>query len=176
MNPDTGKMLWSFPWPTDYQVNATTPIYRDGLLFLSSAYGRGSVMLKLTSSGAERVWENKKAQSRFQSAILDGDRLYLNSEGTIQCLDWKTGELKWADKDRELRLGFGGSMVKAGDLFILLSERGKLSLARVKDSGLERLSQAKILDGQEIWATPLIYNGKLYAKGTTELVCVAVGK
>ena len=175
MDPQTGKTIWAQPWVTQTEVNSSTPIYRDGQLFLTSAYGTGSALFALSPTGAQKAWENKKAQSRFQGAILADDKLYLNSEGTILCLDWKTGQIKWTEKDSGLRLGFGGSLVKAGDKFILLSERGKLTLARLKDGGLERISQTQLIDGREIWATPLIYDGKLYVKGPADLVCVDIG-
>ena len=37
MDPQDGKTLWSIPWKTNYDVNAATPVYRDGHLFITSA-------------------------------------------------------------------------------------------------------------------------------------------
>ena len=45
LDPKTGKSLWSYPWKTSYDVNATTPTYHDGFLFITSGYGHGGAML-----------------------------------------------------------------------------------------------------------------------------------
>jgi outer membrane protein assembly factor BamB len=172
MNPDDGKTLWSEPWNTPYDVHASTPVYRDGYLFVTSAYGTGAMMLKLTPGGASRQWERKDVQSRFQPAILDRDALYVSSEGKMMCLSWPDGKPLWTDEDNKLKLGIGGSFVRLpGDRIISLGERGRLTLARATPEKLEVISTADALDGAEIWTMPLVYGGRLYLKGEQELVC-----
>jgi outer membrane protein assembly factor BamB len=176
MDPATGRTLWEHPWATSYDVNASTPVHRDGRVFITSGYGVGAAVLQLSGSGPpKQVWQSKQAQSRFQPAILDGDALYVNSEsggsGTFTCLDWNTGNVLWKD-DNQLKLGLGGSFVRIpNDRMITLGERGTLSLASVTPHGLNVISSARLLEGTEIWAVPLIYGGRLYVKGTQELVC-----
>jgi len=53
-----------------------------------------------------------------------------------------------------------------------MSDRGKLSIARATPAGVTLLSQADFLDAREVWSTPLLYAGRLYAKGDTEFVCL----
>ena len=172
MNPATGRTLWQQPWETSYDVNAATPVYRDGHLLVSSEYGHGCMMLRLSQGGAEKLWESKEVQSKFPGMILDGDALYANSSGTIKCLTWPDGKLLWAARDPKLRLGPGGSIVRfGGDRLLALSERGNLSICRATPGGIELLSQAEVLDSREAWATPLLYAGRLYAKGDTEFIC-----
>jgi outer membrane protein assembly factor BamB len=172
MNPADGKTLWSHPRETQYDVHASTPVYRDGHLFLTSHYGTGSVMLKVGAGGASPLWERKEIQSRFQPAILDGDALYLNSDGKLTCLKWPTGETLWADKSDALKLGDGGSFVRLQDQRVIaLGQRGRLTLARATPEKLEPVSGFDALDGAQIWATPLVYGGRLYVKGEQELVC-----
>ena len=52
-----------------------------------------------------------------------------------------------------------------------MSERGKLGVCRASPAGIELLSQAQLLDAREVWSTPLLYGGRLYAKGDTEFIC-----
>jgi outer membrane protein assembly factor BamB len=172
MDPATGRTLWQHAWSTSWDVNASTPIYRDGRLFLTSGYGSGAIMLQLAKEGPPtEVWKNQQAQSRFQPAILDRDSLYLNSEGKFMCLKWDDGKILWRD-DNALKLGLGGSFVRVnGDRVISLGERGQLSLAHASPEGIKVISSARLLDGTELWATPLIYGGRLYLKGQQELVC-----
>ena len=171
MHPSTGKSAWSEPWRTSYGVNAAAPIHKDGLLFASSAYGRGSVMVRALPDKVEKVWQSREVATRFNAAILDGDTIYANSEGELKALGWKDGKLLWAAKKTEFSLGMGGSIVRAGDKLLMLGERGALSLARATPGGVQRLAQAQILDGSENWATPLVYKNRLYVKGETKMVC-----
>ena len=174
INPEDGRTLWQEPWVTQYDVNAATPVYRDGHLFVSSEYGHGCMMLRLDKSGPRKLWEKKDIQTKFQPPILDGDHLYANSAGTLKCMSWPDGKIVWEAKDRKLRLGPGGSMVRVGGKLITLSEQGKLSLVEAGPDGVKLVEQDQPFDGSEIWSTPLLYGGKLYARGVDELVCLDV--
>jgi len=58
---------------------------------------------------------------------------------------------------------------------ILMSERGELSLATATPEKMEVVTSAKVFDvGSDVWTTPLIYGGRLYAKGGPEFVCFDV--
>jgi outer membrane protein assembly factor BamB len=172
MSPADGRTRWSAPWNTSYDVHASTPVYREGHLFVTSAYGTGAMMLKVTANSATKLWERKDVQSRFQPAILDGDALYVNSEGKMMCLSWPDGNPLWVDDDNTLKLGIGGSFLRLqGDRMIALGERGRLTLARATPEKVEGVSKVDALDGAQIWTMPLVYGGRLYLKGEQELVC-----
>ena len=89
-------------------------------------------------------------------------------------MSWPDGKIVWEAKDRKLRLGPGGSMVRVGGKLITLSEQGKLSLVEAGPDCVKLVEQAQPFDGSEIWSTPLLYGGKLYARGVDELVCLDV--
>jgi outer membrane protein assembly factor BamB len=174
MDPLTGFTIWEVPWDTKFAVNASTPVYRDGHLFVTSEYGKGGIMLKVTGTGVSTLWTDKDIQSKFQPAILDGNTLFVNSAGTIKCLKWPTRELYWTAKDSKLRLGVGGSILRVADKLIVLHEKGILSLAKANENGIELISQFTPTRGGQVWATPLLYGGRLYVKGETELFCFDV--
>lgn len=175
MDPETLKTLWRHEWITSWDVNACTPLYRDGHVLLSSNYNRGSIMLKLNAGAPPaKVWEDRKMRAHFQPLILDGDVFYGNDQGTLKCISWPGGEQKWEARDRNLRLMNGGSIVRVGDKLITMSERGMLSLLKATPDGYALISQVQLFQGNPIWATPLIYRGRLYAKGVEELVCLDI--
>ena len=177
MDPLTGRTLWQYPWTTSFEVNASAPIYHDGKLFVTSEYDHGCLQLALTSTGAAKIWENKSILGKFQGAILDNGYLYANSAGTLVCVDWNDGTLKWKATDTKLRLGIGGSLIRVGgDKLLLMSERGKLTVARATPQAVDPLDQAQVIDGKEVWATPVLYGGRLYAKGAQELICLDLGE
>lgn len=176
MDPASGKTLWREAWQTSYDVNAATPVYHDGHLFVSSEYNHGCMMLQLTPSGARKLWENREIQCKFQPPILDVKEgvLYANSGGTLKCMSWPDGKIRWSAR-RGLNLGAGGSIVRWEDKLVTLSERGELSLVQATPAGVKVVSQFELFDASQTWSTPLLYGGKLYAKGPDSLVCLDVG-
>jgi hypothetical protein len=72
--------------------------------------------------------------------------------------------------------GIGERPLRAGDKLILMGQGGRLSIGRATPEKFELLSTAKVFDPErdEVWSTPLLYGGRLYAKGYKELVCLDV--
>jgi outer membrane protein assembly factor BamB len=177
IDPVNGRTIWKQEWGNSVQVSASDPIYRDGNLFVTSAYGKGSAMFQLTPKGAKKMWENADVEGRFQPSILDGDYLYVNSEGTLKCLKWPQRNVVWSTRRQDTNLlGIGGSILRFGkDRMILLSQSGRLTLARVSPQGFEQLASVPdVVEGSEVWAAPAISDGKLFLKGQNELVCIDI--
>jgi len=173
MTPEEGETLWSFPWVNKAQVNAMTPKYRDGYLFIATDYQQGCMMIQLAPDGtAKKLWANKNIEQRFQPGILEGDYYYANSEGTLKCMHWPDGKIQW---ENNLRLGPGGSVMRAGDKLIVMSERGKLFLVQADPKGSKVISQKQMFDFSQVWSSPVIYHGKLYTMGKDSLVCLDIG-
>jgi outer membrane protein assembly factor BamB len=85
----------------------------------------------------------------------------------LRCLDWKTGATRWTQK------GLGvGSLISADGKLIILSETGELVVAEANSTAFKPIARAQILGGK-CWATPVLANGRLYARNTKgDLVCV----
>jgi outer membrane protein assembly factor BamB len=179
MDPATGKAIWQEEWITSYDVNATTPIYQEPNLFISTGYGKGCMMLEVSATGAKKLWESKALVSKFPQVILDRGYLYGVSDeagGILKCVKWPENKVAWEVKGAGDRMGSGGSIVRFGDDYLItLSERGRLTLAKATGQGYAKISQVKeITHGTNVWATPTIANGKLYIKGVEELICLDI--
>ena len=180
INPKTGKTLWELnePWEVEYNINASQPIVHGNRIFLTVAYKGGRcAQYEITPQGPKKQWEGKQVTGRFQPGILDNGYLYVNSEGLLKCIQWDDGKVMWSTKNSEKpMLNMGGSIVRInGDQLICLSERGKLTLLNATPQGYKKVSEVKdAVEGDQVWSTPLIYDGKLYLKGKTDLVCYDV--
>jgi outer membrane protein assembly factor BamB len=180
MDPKTGKTLWELndDWETQYKINAAMPIVHDGKVFLTCWYNNQHCGLydlnKMTKDGPAKIWEGKQITSRFQAPILDDGYLYANSEGVLKCVRWSDGKVMWPAKGSSDKLvGFGGSIVRFGGdkLICINSEIGALSLVKATPEGMEKITTLKrFVQGNQIWATPLVYNGKLYILSKDELI------
>src|SRR5207247_8385162 len=73
--PESGALLWSYPWGTDHGINVSQPVVVDkNHVFVSSGYGKGAALVEITGSGASlsarTVWENINMKNKFNSSVL----------------------------------------------------------------------------------------------------------
>ena len=178
LDPETGKTIWADDFETMYDVNATTPIFHDGRVLFTAEYATGrAAMYELTGTSAKKVWESKNLKSKFQPVILENGFVYGNDGGNLACIRWDDGKLVWRAREKDLRIGSGGSLVRVGgDKLLTVSEKkGRLSLLQATPQGYKLLAQVgEMFDADNIWASPLVYDGKLYCKGKDEFVCLDV--
>ena len=170
----SGKIQWRFPWQNSSQVNAADPVIFGDKIFISSAYGRGCALLKLSDSGVSVVWQNASMNNHFASSLyydgyiygIDGDVRYRNAK--LKCLDPKDGKVLWSEN-------FGtGSLMAAPNFLILLSENGDLVIAEATPSEYRELARSRVL-GRTAWTAPVLCRGRIFCRNVRgELVCVNV--
>ena len=165
--------------PSDQGVNVAAPIWgADNLLFVSSAYGGGSRVLRLSrgSGGtvtAEEVWANRRVRIHFGNAVRIGDRLYASNgdfgAAPFAAVDIATGDMVWRDRSVAR-----STVVGVGDKLLILDEDGTLALARPAESGLTMLAKAAVLSGRS-WTAPTLSGSTVYLRNNTEIVALDLG-
>ncbi len=98
-DPKTGKELWHAPGIEG--VSANTPLYGNGLLYLSTGYPVKRIMVINPAAAEDKklVWKYDKGTAYVPSAILYGDYYYtIGDNGAVTCFDAKTGEIKYEAK------------------------------------------------------------------------------
>lgn len=172
----TGKEQWRMKWLTEYGVNAADPIPAGpGQVFISSGYGKGSALLKLTGQPEpEVVWKSGVLKTQLNTAVLIDGYLYgLNGDAgdtaQLKCVELATGTEKWAQP----RIGTGGLIAADGKL-IVTGSKGDLYVFAATPDAPKILAQAKVLDGK-CWTAPVLANGFIYCRSSKgELVAVDV--
>jgi outer membrane protein assembly factor BamB len=166
LDPD-GQELWSFPWASDGGIKPALPVFLPPDQVLAGAsYDIGAVLVKIGANGtsAEEVWSSRFMRTHINTAVALGDHIYGFDTGTLRCLDARTGERDWAKR------GLGkGSLIYADEMFIILSERGKLVLAEATPERYRELAAHQVLEGR-CWTAPSLANRQLYLRNHTELV------
>jgi len=169
----------------ELRVNATTPILDGTDFFISTGYGFGCARLKATPGAVEAVWPagdpkslaanevknwtNKNMRNHVNSCVLVNNYLYGFDESELKCLDWKTGEVKWATKE------YGkGSVICADGKLILYGQRGKLGVAEADAAGFKEISSFQALPGKDTWANPVLANGRLYVRSLDKMLALDV--
>jgi outer membrane protein assembly factor BamB len=169
-----GRVLWSLPWETSYDVNAAAPVFvPPDLVFVSSGYDKGAGVYRLTKTAggawqAEEVWKSRVMKNHFNSSVLLGSHLYGFDNATLKCIDAHTGEEKWEQR------GFAkGSLLVADGHLVIFSESGLLALAEASPDAYVEKARAQILEGRT-WTMPSLAGGTLFLRNQAEMVALDV--
>jgi outer membrane protein assembly factor BamB len=168
LTPDGGRLLWEYPWRTEYDINAAQPIVvSDTRLFVSSGYGSGAAVIEIAREGAtftvREVWRNIRMKNRFNSSVLHDGYIYGLDEGIFACVDAATGDLKWKGG----RYGYGQVLLAAGHL-IVLTEDGDLALLRATPDRHDERARVPAIAGKT-WNVPAMSGPVLLVRNIAEM-------
>jgi outer membrane protein assembly factor BamB len=168
LTADGGRLLWEYPWRTEYDINAAQPIVvSDTRLFVSSGYGSGAAVIEIAREGAtftvREVWRNIRMKNRFNSSVLHDGYIYGLDEGIFACIDAATGDLKWKGG----RYGYGQVLLAAGHL-IVLTEDGDLALLRATPDRHDERARVPAIAGKT-WNVPAMSGPVLLVRNIAEM-------
>ncbi|HET6556856.1 MAG TPA: PQQ-binding-like beta-propeller repeat protein [Prolixibacteraceae bacterium] len=186
---DEGKILWqSTAW--NHAVVAPAPVcFPDGKVFLTAGYGAGSMMIKVTPSGAEYKVDVLKefapkdgmACEQQTPVIWDGmmygiqpkdagplrNQLVCVSPDDVTKIVWTSG--------KEGRFGLGPYLIADNKMF-LLSDDGTLTMIKPDSKKYVQIAQKKLFDGHDAWAPMALVDGRLLLRDANILYCVNVSQ
>ena len=170
IDPKDGKLLWKFEYPTSYDVHATTPVYKDGMVYITSGYGTEDKAIKLNDAGtsAEEAWSETNLDNHHGGVVmLDG---YIYGAGDKysgwHCIEMKSGKEIWQDG------GIGkGSLTYADGMLYCYSEKGRVSLVDASSKGYKEKGKFKLeSEGKDpYWNHPVVAGGRLYLRHENDL-------
>jgi outer membrane protein assembly factor BamB len=172
-----GRFLWRYDKPANGTANCSTPLFADGHVFAASAYGNGGGLAKVTKDGdgfkAEEVYFTKMMRNHHGGMVLIDGFLYGSDEGSLVCLDFKTGQVKWAERAP----GKGSILFADGRLYY--RNEGKKGTLFLVEANPEKYVEEGRFDqpdrsGREAWPHPVIANGRLYVRDQDLLLCYDV--
>jgi outer membrane protein assembly factor BamB len=180
-----GKFLWQYDKPANrFGIICATPIYYDGMVFASSAYGAGAGLLKLSKDAdgsvkAEEVYATTDMQNHHGGMILLDGYLYGasggNEGGALVCLDFKTGKVMWDQRESVGRRAKGSVTLADGRLYYRM-ESGTMVLIEPNPKQYDERGRFEQPDRSRLpaWPYPVIANGKLYIRDQDVLLCYDV--
>jgi outer membrane protein assembly factor BamB len=184
-DPATGERLWTFPWPggSSSFASASQAVAIDANhVLLSKGYSGGAELIELAASpdGTRSVpttegsgsitvasqWKMPRLlQTKFTNVVVRDGRAYGLSEGILECVELTTGQRKW----KSGRYGHG-QILGVGDLLLVLSEQGELSLVELNAEAFHALGSMPVLEGKT-WNTLCIYGKRLLVRNAQEAAC-----
>ena len=178
-----GSLLWRYDKPANsMRLNISTPIYQDGFVFAASAYGAGGGVARLVNKpggglAAEEVWFSKSMENHHGGVILHDGALFGanggNGGGYLACLDFKSGDVLWNERDSDKRRAAKGSVAFADGRIYYRTEDGDMLL--IEPNRKEYIERGRFEQPDRTrlpaWAHPVIANGKLFIRDQDTLFC-----
>lgn len=184
VDADTGKLLWTYPMPTRWEVLANTPTLYGDSVFVTAPDGDGGKLLRIVGGASapsvhtEEVWRTDM-DACHGGIIAAGGVLYgswyraFDNKGGFGCLDATTG--KTLHRSDELSMG---SMLWADGRLYYLAQRGVMALVNPDPGDFRILSRFPFPGGEgrrnDVWAHPVILGGRLYLRYHDKLACYDV--
>jgi outer membrane protein assembly factor BamB len=183
VDPSNGEILWKVSHEQSSDPNmrrfelikCTTPLYKDGMVYVTGGYDTGGMMVKIADDGksANVVWTDPVLDDHHGGVVLVNGYIYgsnwlNNNNGNWCCIDWKTGKKMW-----ETPWNNKGSIISAeGMLYIYDERKGNVGLLKANPEKFDLVSsfQVQLGDGGPFWAHPVIHNGILYLRHSNALM------
>ena len=152
----TGKELWAFPWETNYDVNAATPLVIGDSVFITSGYGKGCAMIDIKGGRPSLRWQNRAMMAHFSSPFFSGGRIYGTGDpGILTCLNPADGAALWRQNGFEK----GGIVGVDGMILGMNGSNGDLVMVKIDPSGYQEVGRIAPLRGQA-WTAPIVADKK----------------
>jgi outer membrane protein assembly factor BamB len=183
VDASNGEILWKVAHEQSSDPNmrafelikCTTPLYKDGMVYVTGGYDTGGMMVKIGSDGksATVAWTDPVLDDHHGGVVLVNGYIYgsnwiNNSTGNWCCIDWNTGKKMW-----EQAWICKGSIISAeGMLYIYEEKNGNVGLLKATPEKFDLVSTFKVTlgDAGPFWAHPVIHNGILYLRHTNALM------
>lgn len=183
VDASNGEILWKVAHEQSSDPNlrkwdlikCTTPLYKDGMVYVTGGYDTGGMMVKIGPDGksASVAWTDPVLDDHHGGVVLVDGYIYgsnwiTNNTGNWCCIDWKTGKKMW-----EQLWNNKGSIISAeGMLYIYEEKNGNVGLLKASPEKFDLVSSFKVNqgDGGPFWAHPVIHNGILYLRHTNALM------
>jgi outer membrane protein assembly factor BamB len=176
---DGGKLLWRGERVIQKATAiATTPVYKDGVVFVTSSYEHGTCNgFKITKDGAsfkaEQIYSGMQLKTHHGGVVVVGDHVYGTDNRSLKCLDLKTGNVIWEDRS----VG-KGSITYADGHLIVRSEgkQGSVALVEASPGGYKEKGRFDQPERSKLnsWPYPVVFGGKLYLRDQENLFCYDV--
>ncbi|MBX3746766.1 MAG: PQQ-binding-like beta-propeller repeat protein [Verrucomicrobiae bacterium] len=183
--PETGAVLWRLEFSPSHTSTAASPVVAGNHVHASAAYAAGTWIgqISRTDSGFTAVetarqrgnayqlhWSTPVAHEGFIYAIPSPT----SAQARLACLDPSAGTNRWTQTQvGSGNIGFG-SLIRAANSLIVLTESGELVLVPPNPQGYSELGRFKILHAH-CWNRPALANGVLFARNSSlqsEIVAV----
>lgn len=177
VRPDTGALLWRLQFSPSATSTAASPSVAGEYVYASAAYGSGTWIARVARSGdtfsASQVTRQRGTayQAHWSTPVAHQGFFYTvpapnTGQGRLGCLEATTGLNRWAQTVVGSAGISYGSVIKAANTLIVLTEAGELVLVEMNPEAYTETDKFKILS-LYCWNRPVLANGRIYARNSS---------
>ena len=171
-DPATGRELWRVEGLISNAIHV--PLFADGMIYVSAGYPEKVIKaLELQAGGQPpRVaWTYKKGIAYVASNLLYDGRVYLtNDQGSLTCLDAKTGALIYEGGRAAAQGAYMASLVAVNGNILMVNRDGDGGW--IKAGPVHEVVASNTVD-EPVYATPAIMGDHVYLRGEKHLWAIA---
>lgn len=177
VRPDTGALLWRLQFSPSGTSTAASPSVAGEYVYASAAYGSGTWVARVARNGetfsASLVsrQQGTSYQAHWSTPVAHEGFFYTvpapnTGQGRLGCLQASTGLNRWAQTIVGSTGISYGSVIKAANTLIVLTEAGELVLVQPNPQAYTETDKFKILS-LYCWNRPVLANGRIYARNSS---------
>lgn len=180
VDAETGKLLWTHPFPTRYSVIAATPALVGEDIFVTAPdTPRGGQLLRILETNntarIETVWHTPLDTCHGSVVYVAGTLYgswYRKAKGWA-AIDAATGAVRYQRNDLDQ-----GSVLWADGRLYCLTQDGEMLLVKPEANGFEIAGRFPLTSEKkdDAWAHPVIVNKRLYLRYHETLYCYDVSR
>ena len=175
----TGKVIWEC---AGLGLNAIpAPIYHNNILYAMTGFRDPKLLaIKLGKegdlTGTDAVlWSQTRGLSYTPSPVLHDGKFYaLTDNGMLSCFDAQTGKPYYHQQRLPKPYNFKASPIAAHGKLYVASEEGDVIVLKLGEK-FEVLA-INTLEDQFFVASPVVAEGELFLRSSTQLFCISDGK
>jgi outer membrane protein assembly factor BamB len=178
-NAATGEIIWSYsgfnPDQKPSWRTIASPVVSQDIVVVP--YGRGLYMagMKFDSSGnmteKDFLWKMSGSGTDVATPVVSNGKVFiLGFNGSILCIDIRTGKELWKTALPNGNGVFYSSPTLAGEKLYICSDEGAFYVCEISPTGIQILNQTKFDDN--FVATPVLVRERILLRGTKNLYCI----
>ena len=149
-------------------IKCTTPLYKDGMVYVTGGYNTGGMMVKIDEDGKSATvsWTDSVLDNHHGGVVLVNGYIYgsnwiNNGNGDWCCIEWNTGKAMYQEHWK-----CKGSIISAdGMLYVYDEKSGYVGLVKPNPQKFDLVSSFQVKEGSgPYWAHPVIHNGFLFLR------------
>jgi len=172
-DPETGALLWEFPWSNANVNNCSQPIVIDatrGRLLVTTGYGVGAALIEVTPGepawSVKTIWTSRDMKTKFTTAVRLGNFIYGLDDGILACIGLEDGKRKWKTGRYN-----HGQILLVGSTLLVQAEMGDLALVDPQPGKFVELARIPMLKNKT-WNNPTVSGNYLLVRNGEEAVCL----
>ncbi len=176
VKPDTGALLWRLSFSPSSTSTAASPAVAGEFVYASAAYGSGTWIARVakndtTFSATQLIRQQGTSyQAHWSTPVVHDGFFYAvpapnTGQGRLACLEAANGINRWAQTVVGSAGISYGSVIKAANSLIVLTEAGELVLVEPNPSAYTEIDRFQVLS-RYCWNRPVLANGRIYARNS----------